>query len=114
MIRKYKIHDQDNLYFVSFAFVYWVDMFIENDHRNILLDSWNLCITYKRMVLYGYCIMTSHVHMILGTQVNNMEDLMRDMKQHTSLHLKAAIHNNSTERRGMLFFFILSKPPGHT
>jgi len=37
--------------------------------------------------------------MILGTQGKNMEDIMRDMKRHTSLQLKDAIQNNPTESR---------------
>ena len=67
MSRKYKFRDQDKIYFVSFAVVYWIDLFIRNEYKNILLDSWNHCITRKGMELHGYCIMTSHVHMILGT-----------------------------------------------
>src|SRR5687768_2072533 len=64
MSRKYKFQDQDKLYFVSFAVVYWIDLFIRNDYKNILINSWDHCIKHKGMNLYGYCIMTSHVHMI--------------------------------------------------
>ncbi len=39
MSRKYKFRDQQKLYFVSFAVVYWLDVFIRNEYKDILLDS---------------------------------------------------------------------------
>ena len=29
--------------FVSFAVVYWVDVFIRNEYKDILLESWRYC-----------------------------------------------------------------------
>lgn len=99
MSRRYKFRDQDELYFVSFSVVNWIDLFIRNEYKNILIDCWNHCVKHKGMDLYGYCIMTSHVHMIIGTQQNNMEDIMRDMKRYTSIQLKAAIKDHPFESR---------------
>ena len=56
MSRKYKFQDQDKLYFVSFAVVNWIDLFIRNDYKNILVNSWDHCIKHTGMNLYGYCI----------------------------------------------------------
>ena len=99
MSRKYKFLDKDQLYFVSFSVVDWIDLFIRNEYKNILIRSWEHCIRHKGMELYGYCIMTSHVHMIIGSQQKNLEDIMRDMKRHTSLQLKDAIRNHQSESR---------------
>ena len=43
--------------------------------------------------------MTSHVHMIIGSRKDMLEDIVRDMKKHTSLELKKAIKNNILENR---------------
>ena len=43
--------------------------------------------------------MTSHVHMIIGTDQDKMENIIRDLKRHTSEMLKSAITNNFTESR---------------
>ena len=43
--------------------------------------------------------MTSHVHMIIGSKKNKLEDIVRDMKKHTSLELKTAVRNNNQESR---------------
>ena len=43
--------------------------------------------------------MTSHVHMIIGSKNNKMEDIVRDMKSHTSATLKKIITENPQESR---------------
>ena len=88
MSRKYKFQDSDKLYFVTFAVVYWIDLFIRNEYKNILLNSWKFCIEKKGLELFGWCIMTSHVHMIVGSHKDKLENIMHDMKMHTSKALK--------------------------
>src|SRR5882672_92792 len=99
MSRKYKFRDQDKLYFISFAVVHWIDLFIRNIYRDILLESWKFCQDKKGMDLYGYVIMTSHVHMIIGSHKDKLENIMQQMKMHTSIRLKEAIKNNPEESR---------------
>jgi len=99
MSTKYKFKDQERLYFVSFAVVYWIDLFVRNEYKEIMLDSWKHCQANKGREIYGWCIMTSHIHMIIGTHGAKLEDIMRDMKKHTSLELKKAIQNHPSESR---------------
>ena len=73
MSRKYKFRDNEKLYFVSFAVVYWLDVFIRNDYREIILDSLRHCQEKKGLEVYAYCIMTSHVHLIIGSNQDKME-----------------------------------------
>ncbi len=49
--------------------------------------------------MYAWVIMTNHIHLIIGSAKNNLSDIMRDMKKHTSLQLKNAIMNNTYESR---------------
>ena len=54
----------------------------------------------KGLELYGWCIMTSRVHMIIGTHGKPMQDIMRDFKKYTSRKLqKAIIHHPEESRR---------------
>ena len=99
MSKKYKFRDHSKLYFVSFSVTNWIDLFIRNEYREILLDSIRYCQKEKEMELYGWCIMTSHVHLIIGTRGNPLSNIMRDLKRHTSEELHKAIKNNSTESR---------------
>jgi len=61
MSTKYKFHDQDKLYFVSFSVVYWIDLFIRNEYKRVLPDSWKHCQKHKGLEIYGWCIMTISV-----------------------------------------------------
>jgi len=96
---KYKFRDQSRLYFVSFAVVYWIDVFIRNEYKDVLLDSFRYCQKEKGLEIYAWCIMTSHVHLIIDTHGNNMEDILRDLKRHTSEKLRSVITTNNKESR---------------
>jgi REP element-mobilizing transposase RayT len=99
MSRKYKFRDNDKLYFVSFAVINWIDLFIRNEYKEILVKSFEHCIRSKGLELYAYCIMTSHVHMIIGSNKEPMENIMKDLKRHTSEMLREAIEKHRQESR---------------
>nr|MBP6315518.1 transposase [Chitinophagaceae bacterium] len=99
MSTKYKFRDQNEIYHVTFTVINWIDVFIRNEYKEILITSWKHCIDHKGLEIYGWCIMTSHVHMIIGSNKNKLEDIVRDMKKHTSEQMKYAIRNNKNESR---------------
>ena len=109
MSRKYKFHDNDKLYFISFATVYWIDVFVREEYNQIILDSWKYCQEKKGLEIYGWCIMPSHVHMIIGSKKNKLEDIVRDMKKHTSSELRAAIKNNNFESRKKWIIWMMGR-----
>lgn len=43
--------------------------------------------------------MSNHVHMIIGTSGSKMEDIVRDLKRHTSKKILKAIQENPMESR---------------
>ncbi len=100
MSNKYKFHDSDGTYFITFSIVGWVDVFARDEYRNILIDSLNYCIAKKGLVIHAWVIMTNHVHIIISRKgVIPLEDIMRDMKKFTSVEIIHAIENSSTEIR---------------
>jgi putative transposase len=108
MSRNYKFRDQEKLYFVTFTVINWIDVFIRPQYKNIIVDSLNYCSKNKGLEVYAWCIMTSHVHLIIGTIGDNkMEDIVRDLKRHTSKVLLQAIQENSQEsrREWLIWFF---------
>lgn len=107
MSRKYKFHDNDKLYFISFATVNWIDVFVREEYMKIVIDSWKFCQEKKGLEIYGWCIMPSHIHMIIGSNKNKLEDIVRDMKKHTSSELKTAIKNNASESRKEWIIWIM-------
>ena len=66
MSRKYKIRDEDKLYFVTFTVIAWLDVFIRQQYRDIFFNSVRYCQKHKGLEVCAYCFMSSHVHLIIG------------------------------------------------
>lgn len=99
MSRKYKFHNREGLYFVSFATINWIDVFTRQLYFNVLVESVNYCRKEKGMELYAYCFMPSHVHFIFRSSKNEPSELLRDFKRHTSKKVVETIENNPQESR---------------
>jgi REP element-mobilizing transposase RayT len=107
MGRKYTFHAHDELYFVSFATVQWIDVFTRRIYCDIIVESLGYCIKNKGLELYAWCIMSNHVHLIISTEKGNLSDILRDLKRHTSKTITKAIAENTQESRRdwMLWLF---------
>jgi REP element-mobilizing transposase RayT len=108
MALKYRITDQNELYFVTFTVVNWIDVFIRESYREILLNSIRFCQQEKGLRIYAWVIMTSHVHLIIGTDGRNkLQDIIRDLKRHTSQAIRKEIESSTYESRRdwMLWMF---------
>ena len=108
MSRKYKIRDQDQLYFVTFTVINWIDVFIRQRYRDIFLDSLRYCQQHKGLEVCAYCIMSSHVHLIIGRNSEpSLQGIIRDIKKFTSVKIIEAIIDNERESRKkwLLWFF---------
>lgn len=100
MGRKYAIRDQNQFYFVTFTVVNWLDVFIREEYKSIFVDSVKYCQKEKGLMVGAWCIMTSHIHMAIGTSgQNKLEDIIRDLKSYTSRHIRKYIENNPQESR---------------
>ena len=100
MARIYAIRDQAKFYFVTFTAVYWLDVFIRKEYRDIFLESIKYCQKEKGLEVGAWVIMSSHVHMIIGTKgENKLEDIIRDLKSYTSRHIRKYMENNPYESR---------------
>ncbi len=108
MSTKYKIRDQQKLYFLTFAVVAWVDVFTRKEYKDILLESLKYCQQHKKLQLYAFCIMPNHVHLIAGVaEGGNLSHVLRDFKKFTSFAVVKAIVENLRESRRdwMLWIF---------
>ena len=110
MSRKFKIRDQEAVHFVTFTTIHWLDVFIRVEYRDIFLDSIRFCQKYKGLEVYAYCIMTSHVHMIIGRHgKQNLEAVVRDIKKFTSVKIIEAIVQNDQESRKKLLLWLFER-----
>jgi putative transposase len=109
MSRKYKFYDKEGLYFVSFAVVYWIDVFTRDSYSNLLIESLDYCQKYKGMEIYAWCIMPSHVHLLFRAKENNPGILLKEFKTFTSKQLQKAIAENPQESRKEWLLWMLER-----
>lgn len=95
----YKIRNQNEKHFISFAVTEWVDVFNRQVYRDIVLDSIRYCQENKGMLLNAWCIMTNHLHLILSSKTGSLSDIISDFKKYTSRQLIHSICNNPSESR---------------
>jgi len=107
---KYKIRDQEKLHFLSFATVEWVDVFTRLEYKNLIVESLRYCQKEKGLLLYAWCIMTNHLHLIISSKSGvKQEDIIRDFKKHTSKQLLKMIETNDHESRKNWMLWIFKK-----
>jgi len=104
MPRKFAIRNQDEFYFVTFTVVGWIDVFIRQEYVRIFLDSVQYCQKHKGLEVGAWCIMSSHIHMIVRARSTaKLEEIIRDLKSYTSRHIrKHMMFNNRESRRGWM------------
>jgi len=68
-------------------------------NTEILIESWKYCQKEKDLEIYRWCIITSHVHMIIGSRGRNLHKIVGEMKSFTSCSLRKEIRNNPAESR---------------
>ena len=99
MSRKYKFRNPSSAYFVSFATVYWIDVFTRQTYFSILEESITYCREQKGMEVFAYCFMPSHIHLIFRSDNEDPSGLLRDFKGFTARKIIKAIQANAQESR---------------
>jgi REP element-mobilizing transposase RayT len=86
-------------YFITFTVVDWIDVFTRDCYVNILLESIRYCQQKKGLLLYTYCKLPSHIHMIAGADEGTLGELLRDLKGFTARKILTEIKENPHESR---------------
>ncbi|WP_411268908.1 EndoU domain-containing protein [Flavobacterium columnare] len=55
------------------------------------------CIKNKGMILYGYVIMSNHIHLIIQSEEGKLSDLIRDFKKFTAKSILEKIQNSAAK-----------------
>lgn len=102
---RYKIHDQQGLYFVTCTVVGWIDIFSQKKYRDIILESLSYSRKQKGLLIGAYVIMTNHLHLILQAGPNatfTLSEILRDFKKYTANNILDAIMKEPESRRDWL------------
>ncbi|MCI9844853.1 REP-associated tyrosine transposase [Flavobacterium pectinovorum] len=95
----YVVRDQTLPHFITATVVDWIDIFTRQTYRDIVIESLDYCIKNKGMLLYGYVIMSNHIHLIIQSEDGKLSDLIRDFKKFTAKSILEKIQNCPESRK---------------
>ncbi|MBK5192481.1 MAG: transposase [Flavobacteriaceae bacterium] len=99
----YTIKDQTRAHFITATVVDWIDVFSRQIYRDCIIESLSYCVRNKGMVLYGYVIMTNHIHLIVQSKDGALSDVLRDFKKFTATRILDLLQNSPESRREWIF-----------
>lgn len=103
MSNKYKVFDNTKAHFITITVIDWIDLFTRLKYKHILVESLAYCQNHKRLQIYAWVLMPSHLHMICKSENDSaLSDIMRDFKTFTSKAILKAVVNEPESRREWL------------
>lgn len=90
----------EKAYYLTLTVVGWIDVFTRQNHRDAIIDALKYCQKEKGLVLYAYCMLSNHIHMIVNTnEPFLLKDTIRDFKKFTAKKIVTQIQNEPESRR---------------
>ncbi|GAB2796788.1 transposase [Rhabdobacter roseus] len=97
---RYVVQDQHMVHFLTMTVIHWIDVFTRPVYKHIICDSLNYCVREKGLVLFGWVLMSNHLHLIARVdEPHTMTAFLRDFKKFTSKAIVAAIESTPESRR---------------
>jgi REP element-mobilizing transposase RayT len=109
----YVIRDQEKIHFITCTVIDWIDVFSRKTYRDIVIDCLSYCID-KGMLVYGYVIMSNHLHLILQSKEGRLSDLIRDFKKFTAKNILEAIQEKPESRKEWMLERFSKAAQSHT
>ncbi len=94
-----KVFDSTLPNFVTITVHNWIDIFTRQIYRDILFDSINYCQKHKGLRVYGWCLMTNHIHLLITSEKLSIPETVRDLKKYTAKKIFKEISENRRESR---------------
>ncbi len=110
----YTIKNQEKPHFITCTVVDWVDIFTRKIYKDIVISSLEYCIKEKGMILYGYVIMSNHIHLIIQSKESKLSDLVRDFKKFTAKNILETIKTEPESRKEWMLDLFKKATESHT
>ena len=85
-----RIHDDIPLYYLTFSVIEWLPVFVSEESCLILTDSLNYCHREKYLRTSIFCIMPTHLHLIVSDadfDTRRLRQTLMDMRKFTGRRL---------------------------
>lgn len=101
MSSKYKVRDNTKAYFITITIVGWVDVFTRPIQKERLIESLKHCQEKKGLIIYGWCLMSNHLHMICQSadEEISLASIIREFKTFTAKQIIKTLKEERESRR---------------
>jgi len=83
------------VFFVTTTFVDLKSLLLNDSYYRLIIDSLNFMQRRGDFALIAYCIMPTHLHLVLQVSgEKNISDIMRDFKKYTSFRIRKRLEND--------------------
>lgn len=87
------------VFFVTTTFVDFRPLLLNDSYYHLIIDSLNFMQRRGDFTLIAYCIMPTHLHLVLQISgEKNISDIMRDFKKYTSFRIRKRLENDGHHR----------------
>jgi len=81
--------------FFTATILEWKPLLTEDKYKDIIVESLKFLYDNKRAVIYGFCIMPNHIHLIWHiAEGHKRENVQRDFLKYTAQMIKADVERN--------------------
>lgn len=101
---KYTITTSEK-YFLTITVVEWIDVFTRKELSEVIVSSLRHCQQKKGLQIYAWCLMPSHLHLVVSVSEGSsvtLSDVMRDFKKFTSKAIIKTITEIAESRKEWL------------
>ena len=77
-------HEQTHLYFITASVIEWKHLFITSEYANIPLNSLAWLQQQKRLLLFAFVIMPSHLHILLKPEGYSIGEIVQQFGSFTA------------------------------
>jgi REP element-mobilizing transposase RayT len=102
MSRPYAINDASKAHFITATVVDWIDVFTRKSYCDILEENLNFYIKNRGLIVYGYVIMSNHIHVIIQAKNLDLSEVLRDFKKFTAKQILNTIQTETESRRSWM------------
>lgn len=99
MSKGYTISDQSRAHFITATVVDWIDVFTRKTNKDVIIENLNFYIKNKGLIVFGYVIMSNHIHLIIQAEENNLSDVLWDFKKFTAKTILNKIQTEPESRK---------------
>ncbi|MDQ3021852.1 MAG: transposase [Bacteroidota bacterium] len=95
MRSRYKVLNENGIFFVTSTTVYWIPVFINDKYFEIIIDTLKFNQRNNDLIIYSYVLMNNHFHLIISNE--NVSKIMQSIKKFTAKEIIRNLKNDKRE-----------------